>query len=211
MILYSLSLIGVAVFAISGAIAAGRKQLDWVGVVALGVVTSLGGGTIRDVLLKERTVFWIEEPAYLVVAIVSSLLFILYTRFSAPPGNSLRIADALGLALFSIAGAQISEAQGCAAIVVILMGITTGVAGGIIREALSNETPMLFRSSEPLYSVAALAGILGYLLMQKLGMERDLAAMLGAAVVATVRLAAMYWNIRLPAFSLAHHSSSNRG
>lgn len=112
MIIYYLGLLGVAVFAISGALAAGRKGLDWVGVVVLAVVTSVGGGTIRDVLLNRQTIFWIEDPSYLWVALAASFFTIAYVRFFKPPTDALLFADALGLALFTIVGAQIAEAEG---------------------------------------------------------------------------------------------------
>lgn len=172
MIIYILSLLGVAVFAISGALAAGRKGLDWVGVVALAVVTSLGGGTIRDILLNRKAIFWIEDPAYLWIIFPAACFTIAYVRFLKPPMNALLIADALGLALFTIVGAQVAEAENAAALVVIVMGILTGVAGGVIRDVLSSEIPLLFRSTETLYSVAALGGVLVYLLLQEAGLNR---------------------------------------
>lgn len=203
MIIYYLGLLGVAVFAISGALAAGRKGLDWVGVVVLAVVTSVGGGTIRDVLLNRQTIFWIEDPSYLWVALAASFFTIAYVRFFKPPTDALLFADALGLALFTIVGAQIAEAEGVSTLIVIVMAILTGVAGGVIRDVLTSEIPLLFRSTETLYSVAALGGVLVYLLLQEFGLDKTFASLLGIAFVAILRFLAIIYKIRLPAFHVS--------
>lgn len=200
MMIYYFGLLGVAVFAVSGALAAGRKRLDWVGVVALAVVTSLGGGTIRDILLNRQTVFWIEDPTYLWVIVAASFFTIAYVRFLKPPINALLFADALGLALFTIVGAQVAEAEGVSTLIVIVMAILTGVAGGVMRDVLSSEIPLLFRSTETIYSVAALGGVLVYLLLQEFEVDKTLAALAGIAVVAALRFIAIVWKLRLPAF-----------
>ena len=105
-LLYILDLFGVAVFAISGALAAGRKSLDLLGVVIIAVVTAIGGGTTRDLLLDRHPIFWIADPTYLSVIIGAALITIWYTRYKEPPEKALVLADALGLAVFTITGAQ---------------------------------------------------------------------------------------------------------
>ena len=107
MLHYVLDLIGVAVFAISGALAAGRRGLDLLGVIALGAATAIGGGTIRDVLLARDPIFWLTDPAYRLAIVAASLLTVVYARWRPPPRAALQVADALGLALFSVVGAQI--------------------------------------------------------------------------------------------------------
>ena len=102
MILYLLDLAGVAVFAVSGALAAGRKRFDLLGVAVIAIVTAIGGGTTRDILLNRHPVFWIKDPTYLLVILAAAALTVLYARFQEPPRTSLLIADALGLALFTI-------------------------------------------------------------------------------------------------------------
>src|SRR5690554_1035021 len=111
MILYLLDLFGVAVFAVSGAIAAARKRFDVLGVAVIAIVTAIGGGTIRDVLVDRHPVFWIKDPTYLLVALSAAALTLLFARFREPSRLWLLIADALGLALFTISGAQVAEAQ----------------------------------------------------------------------------------------------------
>ncbi len=200
MILYVLGLIGVGVFAISGCLAAGRKGLDWVGVLALAVATAVGGGTCRDVLLNRDAVFWIADPNQLWVIVAVSFVTIFYVRYFKPPMKALLIADAFGLALFAIIGAQIAEAEQASPLIVVVMGVITGAAGGVIRDVLLNETPILFRASEPLYSVAALAGIVLYLSLQGLGLAVVPAAIAGMVLIAAIRLAAIIWKIGLPVF-----------
>src|SRR5690242_3583815 len=107
MILYILDLLGVAVFAASGTIAAGRKRMDLLGAVVIATVTGIGGGTIRDVLLDRHPVFWIADPTYLMVSLAAAALTLLYIRMLEPPRVSLLIADAFGLGLFTIIGAQV--------------------------------------------------------------------------------------------------------
>lgn len=136
MVLYLLDLIGVAVFAVSGALAAGRKQMDLLGVAVIATVTAIGGGTLRDILLDRNPVFWIEDPTYLLVILAAAALTLLYARFHKPPRTSLLIADALGLALFTISGAQLAEEQKLSAVIVVLMGTITGTAGGVLRDVL---------------------------------------------------------------------------
>jgi uncharacterized membrane protein YeiH len=194
----------VAVFAISGALTAGRKGFDIFGVLVIAIVTAIGGGTIRDLLL-DRPVFWMLDTAYLWVTTATALLTLVYVRFQRPPMRLLLIADALGLALFTISGAQIAESAGASPGVAILMGGITGAAGGVLRDVLSAEVPMLLRDGE-LYATAALAGAVIYLLLVRLlGMDRESASILGMIAVALVRFAALRWSIRLPVVRLNEH------
>ncbi len=201
-IFYVLALLGAAVSAASGALAAGRKGFDWIGVAVLAVATALGGGTIRDVLLDRHPVFWIANPVQLGVALGAAALTLLYVRYRRPPWSALLVADALGLAFFAINGAGIAEARGMPGLVVVVMGVLTGTAGGVVRDVLSAEVPLLFRRTETLYATAAIAGIVGYLGLQALGVDRSVAALIGMGVVAGLRLAAIFWRLRLPAFQL---------
>jgi len=196
-----LSLAGVAVFAISGALTAGRKSFDVFGVLVIAIVTAIGGGTIRDLLL-DRPVFWTEDRRYLWVTVSAALLTLLYVRVKRPPMRLLLIADALGLALFTISGTQIAEGAGASPSVAILMGGITGVAGGVLRDVLSAEVPMLLRDGE-LYATAALAGAIAYFALARYTeIDRPHAALIGMATVALVRFAALRWSIRLPVVRL---------
>lgn len=200
-LLHFLDFAGVAVFGISGALAAGRKSLDLLGVVVIAIVTSIGGGTLRDLLL-DRTAFWIADPRYLVVIISAALLTIVYVRFRKPPDQALQLADALGLGLFSISGAQIAEAGGAAGLIAVVMGTITGVFGGVLRDVLCAEIPMILRKGN-IYATAAIAGTSAYVVLQDAGIARTWAAAAGMSVIAGLRLAAIVWNLSLPVFSLS--------
>lgn len=200
MIPYALDLAGVAVFATSGALAAGRKSLDLLGVVVIALVTAIGGGTVRDLLL-DRTVFWIADPSYLVVIVIAALSTVGLVRFRAPPGKALQVADAIGLALFTISGARIAEQAGLAGIIVVVMGTITGVFGGVLRDVLTAEIPLIFRKGT-IYATAAIAGAVLYTALQALGVSHDAAALAGMALIAGLRLAAIQWGLSLPVFSL---------
>ena len=204
--LHALDLIGIAVFAISGALAAGRKRLDLIGVLVLAIVTAVGGGTIRDVLLARHPIVWLADPHYLVVMLASAIGTMIYVRFFRPPDVMLLIADALGLALFSVAGAQIAQREGLPAIGSIVLGTITGSAGGLVRDVLTNEIPLVLKRGD-LYASAAIVGISTYFVLDALGVARPVAAIAGMAVVATVRLAAIWWRLRLPVFEVSESGS----
>ena len=199
--LYLLDLVGVAVFAVTGALAAGRKRLDLIGVLVLALVTAIGGGTIRDVLLNRHPIFWLADPTYLLVIVGSALGTVFFVRFRRPPDATLQIADALGLALFSVIGAQIAERAGIPALGGVLLGTVTGAAGGVLRDVLSAEVPLVLRPGA-LYASAAIAGTAAYFILQALGTPRTAATILGMALVAIVRLAAIWLRLGLPVFEL---------
>ena len=194
-----LDLTGVTVFAASGAIAAARKKLDLLGVVVIATVTAIGGGTLRDLLLA-RMVFWVAQPNYLYVILIAAFVTVAYTRRFSPPDRALAILDALGLALFTIIGAQVAEALEHKGIVVVLMGTLTGVAGGVLRDVLTGEIPLILRKGQ-IYATAAIAGAEVYLLLQDVA-DRTTAMFCGMGTIATLRLGAIAWNWSLPVFTI---------
>ena len=206
MLLYVLDLIGVGVFAISGALAAGRKRLDLIGVVVLALVTAIGGGTIRDVLLDRHPVVWLKDPMYLLVIVSAAFATMFYVRWRPPPERALLVADALGLALFSVAGAQIAQRTGLPAASGVALGTITGAAGGVVRDVFTTEIPLVFRPGA-LYATAAIAGTSAYFILDWIGLPRDTAALIGIAVVAAVRLAAIWFGLRLPVFQVPNSQS----
>jgi len=201
MLLYLIDLLGVAVFAVSGALAAGRKRLDLLGVVVVAMVTAIGGGTIRDLLLGRYPIFWVEHSSYIVVIAGAALLTVWYVGWRPPPEKSLAVADAFGLAFFVISGARIAEQLDLNAISVIVMGVLTGVVGGVIRDVLTAEIPMILRPGE-LYATAAITGAAAFLAVNSLGVPTPMPALVGMAVIVVLRLASIVWDLRLPVFSL---------
>lgn len=197
MLRHTLELLGVVIFAATGVLSAGRKRMDLLGVAVIALVTALGGGTIRDLLLGRSPVFWIRDVTYLWAALLATGATLVYIRLHAPPVNVLLIGDALGLALFTIGGTQIAESCGQGGVVAVMMGAITGAAGGLLRDVLSAEVPLILRPSK-LYASAAIAGAVFYLCLKDLGMDPHLAGLGGMLVVALMRIAAIYWSIRLP-------------
>jgi uncharacterized membrane protein YeiH len=200
MLFYVLDLVGVAVFAVSGALAAGRSGLDLLGVVVIAAVTAVGGGTVRDVLLGRHPIFWIADPRYLVVIGGAALLTVYAVRVLPPPGNALLVADALGLGLFALSGARIAEAARLSPLVVVLFGTLTGTGGGVLRDVLTGQIPLLLRRD--VYATAAIAGIGLYLLLQRVGAPGRWAFVLGAVAVVVLRLLAVLGGWQLPVFRL---------
>ena len=164
------------------------------------MVTAIGGGTIRDVLLDRSPIFWIDNTTYLLVIIAAAALTTVYTRYQKPPLKALLIADALGLALFTVSGAQIAQEAGLPSISVVLMGAITGAAGGVIRDVLCAEIPLILRRD--IYATAALAGGGLYVLLQALSVADLAATLAGMATVLALRFSAIFWGWRLPVFRL---------
>jgi uncharacterized membrane protein YeiH len=196
-----LEFLGVAVFAVSGVLAAGRKSLDVLGVAVLAVVTAIGGGTLRDLLLNRHPIFWIANTTYLWVILGATAITLGYVQFWIATRRALLVADALGLAFFTIAGVQITEQAGYSDLIALLMGTITGVAGGVFRDVLTAEIPLVMRPGR-LYATAAIIGAGSYLLLERLHVPPDGSAMAGMAVIAALRLAAILWRLELPAIRL---------
>ncbi|HKK94690.1 MAG TPA: trimeric intracellular cation channel family protein [Longimicrobiales bacterium] len=199
MTLYLLDLAGVAVFAVSGVLAAGRKKLDLFGVVVLAIVTAIGGGTLRDVLMDRGEVFWMTDPTYLVVITSVALLTVAWVRRRRPPEHSLEIADAAGLSFFVVSGGQIALDAGLPAVSILVVGMMTGVAGGAIRDILTAEIPFILRHRQ-LYATAALAGVGLWLGLETLGVATPVASLAGMALTFTLRLLSIYRGLRVPVF-----------
>ncbi len=202
-LIYWLDLFGIVVFALSGALMAGRYQLDPFGVVVLSAVTAIGGGTIRDIIL-DTPVFWVENPIYLYVILATALLTIVIIRQPKRiPKRFLLLADAFGLALFAVLGTEKAISLGAPFSVSIVMGTITGVAGGMIRDVLCNVIPMILR--QEIYALAAMFGGVLFSIFYALGWHNSfstIAAILGALAL---RLAGIYWRVSLPAFQLIEH------
>jgi len=194
---YIIDLLGVAVFAISGVLAAGRKGLDVLGVSVVAIVTAIGGGTIRDLLLDRHPVFWIADPTYLWVILGASALTLAALRFWLASEPALLLADAFGLAFFTISGVQIAMQAEQPAVIAVLMGTITGVAGGMLRDILTGEIPLILRPGR-LYATAAIAGAVVFVLLGKTSLRPEVVALAGMLVTATLRLIAIAYGLRLP-------------
>ena len=206
--LFYLDIFGIIVFALSGALMAGRYQLDPFGVVVLASVTAVGGGTIRDVILQ-TPVFWVVKPYYLYVILATAILTIVLIRQPKRiPKRFLLIADALGLALFAVLGTQKALYLGAPIPVAVILGTITGVAGGMIRDVLCNVIPMILR--EEIYALAAMLGGSLFILLHWLGWSDNHAMIIAISTALILRLAAIYWHVSLPAFHIVEKPSKEK-
>jgi uncharacterized membrane protein YeiH len=196
MLLYLLELFGVAVFAVSGALAAARKNMDLFGIIVIAAVTAIGGGTLRDVLLDRHPIFWFQNTTYLLVIIAAAVFTVIYTRYRDVPLKALLVADAFGLALFTVSGAKIAEQLGMPGIIVVFMAALTGTAGGMLRDVLCAEVPLILRRE--IYATASIAGAIVYVAGQAAGLDSAVVALAAMVLVFALRMAAIFLGWHMP-------------
>jgi len=193
-----LDFFGIAVFAISGALTAGHKKLDVFGVMVVALITCLGGGTLRDLILDSHPVVWIENTSYLLVAILAAFSTFVVVRVYRMPMRMLEVCDAIGLAFFTIAGMQKTQALGYSPEIMLLMGLMTGVAGGILRDVVCNEIPLIFHKE--IYALAAIAGGVLFLILQYFSFDSGVSMIAGMLTILILRLTGIFMGLSLPAF-----------
>ncbi|WP_250654811.1 trimeric intracellular cation channel family protein [Alkalimarinus coralli] len=193
-----LDFFGIAVFAISGALTAGHKKLDIFGVMVVALITCLGGGTLRDLILDAHPVVWIENTNYLFVGILAAFATFVVVRLYKMPMRMLEVCDAIGLAFFTIAGMQKAQALGYSPEIALLMGLMTGVAGGILRDIVCNEIPLIFHKE--IYATAAIAGGIQFLVFQTIGFDAEVSMVVGMVTILALRLTGIFMGLSMPAF-----------
>jgi uncharacterized membrane protein YeiH len=190
--------LGVAVFAVTGALAAKNKRVDLFGVVVLALVTALGGGTVRDLILGTRPL-WTGDVSFIFGATAAAVLTFFAARFREMPSTSLLVADGCGLALFTMIGTERALAFSAANTVAVVLGVMTGVAGGMMRDVLTGEIPLVFRAGIYLYATAALSGAAAFVVVAP-RMSPLASESIAVAVTLILRLAAIRWRLQLPEF-----------
>lgn len=198
-LIYWVGIAAVAVNAITGVLEAERKQMDIIGAVMIAAATALGGGTLRDMLLG-RQVFWIADQAYLATGVGVALLTYFWARRRKISDRLFLYPDAVGLALFTIIGTQVGLHWQTPWLAASLLGVITGVFGGVLRDVFCNQVPFVFMAGE-LYATAAWIGALALIVLQALGVDAALSAWLAMGVIFTLRAAAIHFHIKLPTFS----------
>jgi uncharacterized membrane protein YeiH len=194
----AIDLIGVAVFAVTGALVASRKQMDVFGFALLGTVTGLGGGTLRDLLLGLTPVFWVREPVYVMICVSISAVVFFTAHIPESRYRLLLWLDAVGLAFFCIVGAQKALAADAGAFIALVMGVMTATFGGIVRDMVVGEVPLLLHKE--IYVTAALAGSLVFVGLLMLSLPQTIAAVCGFAACFAVRASALRYGWALPTY-----------
>jgi len=199
--------LATSVSAISGVLAARGKQVDLFGVVVLALVTGVGGGTLRDLIL-DIPVFWIKDPTYVATILITAGLTFVVARFWPAPESALLVADAGGLALFTIIGVERTfEQPGASPLVAAMLGVMTGVAGGILRDVILRQVPLVFRRSVYWYATASLIGAVYFVALRDVLAPGPL-RLSAIALIFIVRLLSIWWRLYLPDFEAA---GENRG
>lgn len=190
--------LGIVVFATTGALVASRQQMDAVGFVLLSIVTGIGGGTLRDLLLDIRPILWIEQPAYLIVCAVVGLIMFFTAHLVTKRYVLILWLDAVGLAVFSIAGAERALNAGASPVVAVAMGTITATFGGVIRDVLSHQQSIIF--SREIYVTAAMSGAFLFVTLNHFTDDRALAIVASLLIAFGLRAGALLWGWQLPRY-----------
>ena len=195
-IIFALEMVGTAAFAISGALAASRKNMDIFGFCVLALMPAVGGGTLRDLLLDRNPVFWVANPSYVIVALAAAVAVFYGIYRTGTRQRLLLWTDALGMALFAAMGTDISLQHGTGAIVAIMLGVATAVTGGIIRDIMCGEIPLVL--TKEIYAIAAFVTGLVFWLVTIAGGSSDLALIVATIAGFAMRGLAITYNWSLP-------------
>jgi uncharacterized membrane protein YeiH len=197
-VLHFLQFVALAAQAMTAALAAGRRSMDWAGVCMLGAITGLGGGTIRDVLLGHYPLVWVQNPSYLAIAAVAAFITILIARVVHRLNVAFLMLDAIGLVVFTMAGCDVAWQMDASLPIVIVSGMITGCAGGVLRDILCNDVPLLFRSE--LYASVSVVTGLFYATAFGLKLNNEVWTALTFALGVTFRLLAIRFKWEMPKF-----------
>jgi len=196
----TIEVLGIIAFALTGIYEARKKGMDIIGVYAVAMITAFGGGSLRDVMLNRHPLFWIEHYEYAVLVLVLSIgsaVAIVELFNKKKMVMAVLVLDALGLGFFSASGASIADTMGCASFVSVMLGVTTGVFGGVMRDMICNEVPHVFQRTE-LYATCSFIGAWSYLAVEH-GVGSEIMAVTACiAVTFVLRMFAIRYKIRLP-------------
>jgi uncharacterized membrane protein YeiH len=200
MVLQALSLVALAAQAMTAALAAGKRSMDWVGVCMLGCITALGGGTIRDVLLGHYPLVWVQHPSYLLLTAGAALATILIARVVHRLNTAFLVLDAIGLVVFTMAGCDVARQidPSLPLVIVVVAGMITGCAGGVLRDILCNDVPLLFRAE--LYASVSIVTGLFYSTAFGLKLNDELWTALTFVLGLSLRLLAIRYKWEMPKF-----------
>ena len=196
--LTSVYFIAITAEAMSGALAAGRRNMDLFGVAVIAFLTALGGGTVRDILLGNFPVTWTQHPSYIYMTLSGGLVTIAIARFMRHLRQLFLVLDAIGLVAFTIIGCNVALELGYEPIVVVMSGITTGIFGGIIRDIMCGRVPQVLRRE--IYACVSLVVALLYLFLLRQGVGEGVTQLAAFSVGLLLRMVAIRWRVSLPVF-----------
>lgn len=196
-----LEILGTAAFAISGALSAMNRKLDVFGIFIIAFVTAIGGGTVRDILIGSTPVTWMENTIYIYLIGIVSILAIIFRKKINYLKTSLFLFDTIGLGIFTIIGVETGIQNDLDPIISIALGVMTGTFGGVIRDILCNEIPVIFRKE--IYATACLIGGLVFIILHELGVDREIIYIVTSLIVISIRLVVVKFKISLPSFYLS--------
>ena len=199
--LTSVYMIAITAEAMSGALAAGRRNMDFFGVAVIAFLTALGGGTVRDILLGNFPITWTQHPLYIYITITGGLATIVLARFMRHLHQLFLVLDAIGLVAFTVIGCNVALRLGYDTVVVVMAGIITGIFGGIIRDIMCNRMPQVLRHE--LYASVSLVVALLYLALRHQGVNESVNLLAAFSVGLLLRMSAIRWKLSLPVFSYA--------
>ena len=199
--LTSIYMIAITAEAMSGALAAGRRNMDLFGVAVIAFFTALGGGTVRDILLGNFPVTWTQHPLYIYMTITGGLVTIVIARFMRHLHQLFLVLDAIGLVAFTVIGCNVALRLGYETVVVVMAGITTGIFGGIIRDIMCNRTPQVLRHE--LYASVSLVVALFYLTLLNHGVGENITLLAAFSLGLLLRMSAIRWKLSVFSYSRA--------
>ena len=199
-LLYLLDMVGVVACAIAGTLLAQHKGLDISGCVLVSMVNAIGGGTLRDMALDRHPLFWMTDLNYVIVITATSLILQMFFHLYHKIDNALKLFDAIGLAAFSVIGFKIALTQDMAPLIAIMMGVWTAIIGGLLRDIICNEIPLVLQRE--IYITASIAGSVTYLLLQRLGIDSGINEFIMLFVIFAIRMLALKFDWHLPSIRL---------
>ncbi|MBZ1391661.1 MULTISPECIES: trimeric intracellular cation channel family protein [Psychrobacter] len=199
-LLYLLDMVGIIACAIAGTLLAQHKGFDIAGCILVSMVNAIGGGTLRDMALDRHPLFWMTDLNYVIVITVTSLILQIFFHLYHKIDNALKLFDAIGLAAFSVIGFKVALTQGMSPLIAIMMGVWTAIIGGMLRDIICNEIPLVLQRE--IYITASIAGSVTYLCLQYVGVSAGINEFIMLFVIFAVRMLALRFDWHLPSIRL---------